>query len=124
MVCDTLEKALPNVRIIRGGICLPVVQRVAAIRSAAVRDARPVVLIIGVADGELIVERMIDSEKPRPHVDFVVVVRTPAKTVYGQSIAVRRRDNRRHECAERTQQRVIGRDDVPRIRIANRHSVN
>src|SRR5258707_653078 len=76
MVGDALEEALADIRIVRGRIRLSVMRRGAALRPAAVRSARPVVLIVGVADGELTVKCVIYSEKPSSDVDLVVVVRT------------------------------------------------
>ena len=72
-------------------------QGVAALRPATVRDARPVVLVVGIADGELVVEGVIDSEEPGPHIDLVVVVRAPAKTIHRERVAVRCWDIGNHE---------------------------
>src|SRR5256884_2683424 len=96
-------------------ICFSVMNRVAALRSAAVGNTWAVVLIVGVADREFAIERMIDSEEPRPHMDLVVVVRSPAKTVHGQSIPIRIGDQGSHERSERTQQRISCRNDVSPI---------
>src|SRR5256884_8410627 len=115
MVGDALEEALANVGVVRRGVGFSVMNRVAALRSAAVGNTWAVVLIVGVADREFAIERMIDSEEPRPHMDLVVVVRSPAKTVHGQSIPIRIGDQGSHERSERTQQRISCRNDVSPI---------
>ena len=74
MVRDALEKPLANVRVVRSGICFPIMQGVAALRAAAVRNAWPVVLIIGVADREFAAKRMVNSEKPSSHMNLIIVV--------------------------------------------------
>src|SRR6266404_5269629 len=74
MVGDALEESLPDISVVLGRFRLSVMHRGAALRSAAVRGTRPVVLVVGIADGELAVERMIDSEEPSSHVNLVVVV--------------------------------------------------
>ena len=83
MVGNALEESLADVGIVCRGIRLSIVHRGAALRPAAVSGARPVVLVVGVADGELTVERVIDSEKPGSDVNLVIIVRTSAKTVNG-----------------------------------------
>src|SRR5258707_12907975 len=87
MFGDALEEALADIRIVRGRIRLSVMRRDATLRPAAVRSARPVVLIVGVAVGELTVKSVIYSEKPSTDVDLVVVVRVASKTVPFQRVA-------------------------------------
>src|SRR5882762_9033775 len=92
MVGDALEESLADVSVVFGRLRLPVIHRVASLWPTAVSRARPVILIVGVADRELTVERVIDSEEPGPHVYLVVVVRVPAKAVLPQRVAVQRRN--------------------------------
>jgi hypothetical protein len=88
MVGDPLEEPLSNVGVVLGRIRYSVMHGVAALRPAAVRDARAVVLVIGVTDRKFTVKRMVDSEKPGSNVDLVIVVRTPAVPVLTNSRAI------------------------------------
>ena len=147
MVGDALEESLSDVGVVRGRIRLPVMHGGAALRTTAVSGARPVVLVIGIADGELTVECMIDTEQPSSYVNFVIVVRVPAKAVGPHTCsevsgcvwadcAVERRDVGNRKGCQRTPQRVVGRDDVrltgnwqPRggvesVAIANRYAID
>src|SRR6266481_182826 len=74
MVGDALEESLADVSVVFGRLRLPVIHRGASLWPTAVSGTRPVVLVVGIADGELAVERMIDSEEPSSHVNLVVVV--------------------------------------------------
>src|SRR5256884_8400786 len=58
----------------------------------------------------------------RSHMDLVVVVRSPAKTVHGQSIPIRIGDQGSHERSERTQQRISCRNDVSPIGLPRKAS--
>src|ERR1700674_6081075 len=121
MVGDALEESLADVSVVRRRIRLSVMHCGAALRSATVSGARPVVLVVGIADREFIVKRMIDSEKPGSDVDLVIVVRVPAKAVGPQRVAVERRDVGNHKGRQRAQQRVRSRtarvrNDVARVR--------
>src|SRR2546421_2497053 len=112
MVGDALEESLADVCVVLGRIRLSVMHCCTALRPATVSGAWPVVLVVGVTHGEFIVKRVIDSEKPRPDVDLVIVVRTPAEAVGLQLIAVERRDVGNRKGRQRTTQRVVGRNDV------------
>ena len=56
-------------------------QRVAAFRPPAMRNPWTDILIVSVANRELIVERVVDSQKPGSHVDLVIVIRCAAKSI-------------------------------------------
>src|SRR5579863_4901370 len=93
MVGDALIKALPDVSVvfIRSGFT--VVDGLAALWSTAVCDARANVLVVTVCDREFIVELMIKTEQPSPHIDLVVIVGTSAKAVWQNRSIL---DHRRH----------------------------
>src|SRR5712672_1186155 len=74
MVGDALEKSLADVSVVFGRLRLPVIHRGASLWPTAVSGTRSIILIVGIADRELAVERVIDSEQPSPHVYLVVVV--------------------------------------------------
>src|SRR5882762_1408913 len=123
MVGDALEESLANISVVRRGIRLSVVHRGAALRPAAVSGARPVVLVIGIADREFAVERVIDAEQPSSDVDLVIVVRVPAKAVGPHTSSevsgciwadrpIECRDVGNRKGRQRAPQRVVGRDDV------------
>ena len=100
------------------------------------RCARPIILIVGVADRKFAVERVVDAEQPGPHVDLVVVVRVPAEPILPQRVAVQRRNVGNRKRRQRTPQRVVRRNDVglprnglPRcgiesIAVANRYPIH
>ena len=92
MVGDALEESLADVRVVRRRIRLSVMHCGAALRPATVSRPRPIVLVVGIADREFVVERMIDTEQPSSDVDLVIVVRVPAKAVGPQRVTVERRD--------------------------------
>src|SRR5258708_7956561 len=112
MVGDALEEALADIRIVRGRVGLSVMHCRAALWSATVSCARPVVLIVGIADREFTVECVIDSEKPSPNVDLIVVVRAAAKAVLLQLVAVQCRNIGNRKRRQRTPQRLVCGNDV------------
>src|SRR2546421_11986583 len=97
MVRNALEETVADISVVRGGLRLSVTHGRAAVGPATMSVERPVVLVVGIADGELIVERVIDPEKPSPDVDLVIVVRTPPEAVGPQLVAVERRDVGNHK---------------------------
>src|SRR5262249_48860994 len=83
--------------------------------TAAVRGPGSPVLVISEAQGELIVEGVVDSKQVRSDIDLVVVVRSSAIPVRREErVAIERRDQRdylRGSIAEEA-----GRNDVGRTR--------
>src|SRR5882757_10733002 len=88
MVGDALEESLPDVSVVFRRLRLPVIHGGASLWPTAVSGTRSVILIVGIADRELAVERVIDSEQPGPHIDLVIVVRAAAKPILLQLVAV------------------------------------
>src|SRR5271167_2755511 len=85
VVGDELVEPLAQVSVVRGGVSLTVILGVATLRAAAVRGSGAMVLVVGVAQGEFIVERVVNPEQKRSDIDFVIVVRS-------SSILVRREE--------------------------------
>src|SRR5438876_9094273 len=81
MIGDALEESLAYVSVVLGRIRLSIMYRGTSPRPATVSRARPVILVVGVADGEFIIERVIDAEKPGSNVDLVIVIGAPAEAV-------------------------------------------
>src|SRR5579859_628156 len=112
VVGNALVESLANVGVVLLGSRFAIVYRVAALRSTAVCNARPDVLVIRIRDRELVVEVMIEAEEPGPHVDLVVVVRVSAEPVHTDRLAIQGRDVRNHCGRERTPEGIARRNNV------------
>ena len=90
------------------------------LRATAVGNAWANILVIGVLDGKLVVEVMVESEQPCPDIDLIVVVRVSAESVREHSavlkdrLAIKSWDVRNHCSCQRTPQRIAGWNDVRR----------
>src|SRR5580704_17293113 len=90
VIRNALIKALTDVRVVLLRGRFAVVYRAAALWPAAVGNTRPDVFVISVGAGKLVVERMVESEQPRSHINFVVVIGVSTKTVQKQRVLIKR----------------------------------
>src|SRR5579864_5663088 len=112
MVGDALIESLANVGIVLLGGRFAIVHRIAALRSTAVCNARPDVLVIRIRDRELVVEVMIEAEEPGPHVDLVIVVRVSAEAIHADRLAIECGNIGNNRGRQRTPEGIARRNNV------------